>query len=150
MVNIQYSFEFTAGTMRWGNWLKLLKAKRTFSSSSSSFCSSSIISDFPCCAARKLKKRRHFTRTSENWSCANTRIHRRRQPRQSRASTVANLHKERRERTRNCGRPRAVILMAENPSAEAPPESEVKKTNLLFAEPLKQQKHERTSSHRRL
>lgn len=54
-----------------------LVAKRTLSCSSSSFCSSTIISDFPCCAARKLKKRRHFTRTSENWSCESVTIHQR-------------------------------------------------------------------------
>lgn len=49
-----------------------LKAKHTLSCSSSSFCSKSIISDFPCCSARKLKNCLHLTRTSENWSCSNT------------------------------------------------------------------------------
>lgn len=52
--------------------LDLLKARHTLSCSSSSFCSKTIISDFPCCAARKLKNRLHLTRTSENWSCSNT------------------------------------------------------------------------------
>lgn len=52
--------------------LDILKATHTLSCSSSSFCSKTIISDFPCCAARKLKNRLHLTRTSENWSCSNT------------------------------------------------------------------------------
>lgn len=54
------------------NVLNMLTARRTLSWSSSSFCSKTIISDFPCCAARRLKNRLHLTRTSENWSCANT------------------------------------------------------------------------------
>lgn len=44
-------------------------AKHTLSCSNSNFCSKTIISDFPCCAERKLKNRLHLTRTSENWSC---------------------------------------------------------------------------------
>lgn len=47
-------------------------AKHTLSCSNSNFCSKTIISDFPCCAERKLKNRLHLTRTSENWSCPNT------------------------------------------------------------------------------
>lgn len=46
--------------------------RQTWSCSSSSFCSKTIMSDFPCCAARKLKNCLHFTKTSENWSCSDT------------------------------------------------------------------------------
>lgn len=47
-----------------------LRMSRVFtcSCSRSSFCSSTSRPSFPCCAARKLKKRLHFNSTSENCS----------------------------------------------------------------------------------